>query len=89
MDHYISPSKTALTFGLLIGGFHVVWSVLVALGLAQALIDFIFWAHMLTVPVVVKAFDATAAVTLIIVTAIIGSVFGYCMAVIWNWLHRT
>lgn len=84
----MSPSKTALTFGFLFGGFHLAWSLLIALGVAQALLDFIFWAHMLSVPLVVNAFDATAAVTLVIVTAIVGGIFGYFMAVIWNQLHR-
>lgn len=85
----MSPSKTALTFGILIGGFHLAWSVLVAIGWAQALLDFIFWAHMINSPFIVKAFDATAAITLIVVTGIIGCIFGYFMAIIWNRLHRT
>ncbi|MDD2657408.1 MAG: hypothetical protein PHD04_01950 [Candidatus Pacebacteria bacterium] len=88
MNQYMSPSKTALTFAFLISGFHVAWSLLILVGWAQALIDFIFWAHMLSLPIVVKAFDATAFVTLIVVTAVIGWIFGYAMARIWNRLHR-
>lgn len=88
MEHYISPSKTAITFAVLFGGMHLVWSILIAFGWAQLLIDFIFWAHMFTLPVVVKAFDATAAITLIVVTSIIGAIFGYAMAIVWNRLHR-
>jgi len=80
--------KTALTFGILLGGFHLVWSILIVLGVAQALIDFIFWAHMISLSFVVKAFDPTATVTLVIVTAIIGYIFGFVMAIIWNRLHR-
>ncbi|MFA6278664.1 MAG: hypothetical protein WC638_01060 [Candidatus Paceibacterota bacterium] len=84
----MSPSKTAITFAVLLGGFHLVWSVLVALGWAQAMMDFIFWAHMFSLAFVVKAFDATAALTLVIITAIMGYIFGYFMAIIWNRLHR-
>lgn len=89
MNQLVSPPKTALTFGVLLGGWHLVWSLLVALGWAQALLDFVFWAHMLSLPIVVKAFDAVAAVTLIIITTIIGYIFGYAMAIIWNWAHRS
>lgn len=85
----MSTTKTALTFGFLLGGWHIVWSLLVALGWAQSIIDFIFWAHMISLPIVVKPFDATAAVALIIITTIIGYIFGYAMAVIWNKLHRS
>ena len=84
----MSPAKSAVTFAVLIGGFHLVWSILVALGWAQAIIDFVFWAHMLGIPVIVKAFDPTATLTLIIITSIIGALFGYFMAIIWNRLHR-
>ena len=37
---------------------------------------------------VIKRFDITAALTLIVITAIIGYVFGYIGAIIWNKLHR-
>lgn len=88
MNHYISPAKTAITFAVLFGGLHLVWSILVALGWAQAIIDFIFWAHMINLPVVISAFDLTATVTLVVITSIIGYIFGYFMAIIWNYLHR-
>jgi hypothetical protein len=88
MNQLISPTKTALTVGALVGGLHLVWSILIAFGWAQALVDFIFWAHMVTLPLVVKAFDATAAVTLIIITSIVGYALGYISALIWNRIHR-
>lgn len=84
----MSPTKTALTFAFLFGGLHFVWSIFVALGWAQALLDFIFWAHMVSMSFVVKAFDPTAALTLIVITGVIGYIFGYFMAIIWNRLHR-
>ncbi|TSA44044.1 hypothetical protein D4R49_00850 [bacterium] len=88
MDHYISPTKTAFTLGAFIGGWHLVWSILIALGLAQPLIDFILWAHMISLPWVVKPFDLTASATLIVVTWVVGCVFGYIFAKIWNRMHR-
>ena len=88
MDHHISPCKTAATFAILLGGFHLVWIMLIAFGWAQALVDFIFWAHMIDLSFVVKMFDTTAAVTLVVITSIIGAIFGYVMAIVWNRLHR-
>ncbi len=35
----------------------------------------------------VKPFDPVAAVTLILITAVMGHVFGFVGAVIWNRLH--
>ncbi len=37
---------------------------------------------------VVKPFDPIAAVTLIVVTGVIGYIFGFVGALIWNRLHR-
>ena len=71
-----SPSKVGLVIGALTGGWHVVWSLLVLLGWAQPIIDFIFWAHMIRSIYVVKAFDPTAALTLIGISSLIGYVVG-------------
>jgi len=37
---------------------------------------------------VIKPFDPVAAFTLIIVTTVIGYIFGFVGAIIWNRLHR-
>lgn len=87
MNH-LNPVKTGLALGELLGGVHLVWVILVALGWAQALVNFSLWAHMASVPVVVGAFDLSAAVTVVIVAAMVGYVLGYALAKIWNWLHR-
>jgi hypothetical protein len=73
---------------VLIGGWHVAWSLLVLIGWAQPILDFIFWAHMIKPVYFVKPFNLLAAVALIVVTAVIGYVFGFFGAVIWNRLPR-
>ncbi|OGG64870.1 hypothetical protein A3C94_01295 [Candidatus Kaiserbacteria bacterium RIFCSPHIGHO2_02_FULL_55_17] len=88
MNHHIVPAKAGLALGALVGGVHLVWSILIALGWAQALVNFSLWAHMVSAPVVIKAFDLSAAVTVIIIATIIGYVIGYIFAHIWNRLHR-
>jgi hypothetical protein len=84
----VNPNKVGLVIGALIGGWHVVWSVLVLLHWAQPILDFVFWAHMIQPVYIVKSFDPAAAATLLIVTAALGYVFGLLGAVIWNRLHR-
>ncbi len=88
MNHYIDPAKTALAVGAFVGGWHLIWSILVALGWAQALVNFSMWAHMVSAQVVIKEFDLSAAFTVIVVAAIIGCVVGYVFAHIWNRMHR-
>jgi hypothetical protein len=40
-------------------------------GLAQPLLDFAFWAHMIPI-YVIKPFDLVAAVALIVITSVVG-----------------
>jgi len=88
MNQHLNPTKTGLAVGKLFAIVHLVWSLLIALGWAQALINFSQWAHMVSMPVVVGAFDLSAAITVIIFAALIGCIIGYVFAKIWNWLHR-
>lgn len=88
MNHHISPTRTGLALGTLVGGLHLLWAVLVWIGWAQPLVDFSAWAHMINPPVVVKEFDPSAAVTVVIVAAIVGYLVGVAFARIWNRTHR-
>jgi hypothetical protein len=81
-------NKVGLVIGALIGGWHLLWSLLVLIGWAQPLMDFVFWGHMIEPIYVVKPFDPLAAVSLGLITAVIGYVFGFVGAIIWNRLHR-
>ena len=81
-------NKVGLVIGALIGGWHVLWALLVLLGWAQPLMDFVFWAHMINPVYLVKAFDPKAAATLVVITFIMGYAFGFVGALLWNKLHR-
>jgi|KBSMisStandDraft_5_1062788.scaffolds.fasta_scaffold377335_2 hypothetical protein len=83
-----NPNKVGLVVAALIGGWHVLWSLLVLLGWAQPILDFIFWAHMIRSIYIVKTFDLSAAITLIMISSLIGYVFGYIGAIFWNKLDR-
>lgn len=84
----LNVNKVALSVGFFIGGWHVVWSILVALGWAQAVINFIFGLHMLSVPVQVQPFNITTAGLLVVVTFTVGYVGGKIFATVWNTVHK-
>jgi hypothetical protein len=85
--HNIDPHKTGLCLGALVGGVHFVWALLVLFGLAQPFLDFIFMLHMLRPTIIVDGFSAILALSLVLVTGIIGYLMGYFFAVVWNRLH--
>jgi hypothetical protein len=83
-----NPSRVGIVVGALIGGWHLVWSLLVLIGWAQPIIDFIFWAHMIKPVYVVRSFNLAAAIMLIAITALIGYIFGFAGTIIWNRIRR-
>lgn len=84
-----NPSKVGLVGGTVLGGVHLLWSLLVLLGWAQALVNFSMWAHMARVAVIVGPFDVVAAITVIVIAAAIGYCVGYILATVWNKVHST
>jgi hypothetical protein len=85
----LSPWRTGLAFGCLVGLAHLFWAALVAAGGAQFLVDLILRLHFLDVSVRVAPFDAGLAAVLVGLTAGVGFVLGAAFAILWNWLHRT
>jgi hypothetical protein len=84
----MSPNRAGLVLGVFLGVWHSLWALLVALGWAQTVIDFVFWIHFLKPPYVVASFNASTALVLVGVTASIGYAMGFVFGVIWNRLHR-
>jgi len=70
------------------GGFHLGWAVLVALGWAQPIIDFIFWAHFIKPIYLIEPFEIGRAVILLVLTSAVGFAIGAAFALIWNALHK-
>ena len=79
-----NPNKVGLLIGALLGGWHLLWALLVLIGWAQPILDFIFWAHMIQKVYVVIPFDPLASATLIVITGVIGYAFGFIGGMIWN-----
>jgi hypothetical protein len=69
--------------------WHIVWSLLVLLGWAQAFINFVFGLHFITPPYQVGEFAPWRALVLIIVTAALGYALGGLIGVIWNRVHAS
>ena len=85
---YIAPNRPGLVLAALFGGWHFLWSLLVAFGVAQPLIDFLFWIHFIKPVYIIEPFALGRAAILVLITAAIGYVTGFAFAALWNRLHR-
>ena len=88
MSEHINVGKAGLVLGALLGAWHLCWSVLVALKLAQPVVDFILWIHFIKPIYVIEPFEITRAAVLFVVTSAVGFVFGSAFALIWNAVHK-
>lgn len=85
---HVNPKKVAMVGAIVLGGWHLVWSLLVALNWAQTLVDFSMWAHMVHMAVLIGPFDVSAAATVVVIASIVGYCIGYMFATVWNKVHR-
>ena len=84
-----NPIRLGLLFGLFLALFHAAWATLVATGWAQAVLDFVFWAHFISPPYHVDAFDLARAAILVGLTFTVGLVMGIVAGILWNRLARS
>ncbi len=84
----LNPSRVGLVAGSFLGLFHLGWSILVAVGIAQPLLDIIFKLHMIAPVYSVSDFNIVTAILLVVVTFVFGYIGGVVLGVLWNYLHR-
>ena len=84
----ISPIKCGLVLGAVFGLWHLSWSLIVASGWGQRLVDFVLWMHFIKPVYAIEAFDPTIAIVLVALTAVIGFVIGAAFCVVWNWFSE-
>jgi hypothetical protein len=84
----IGVKSAGLVLAALLGGWHLLWALLVASGVAQAVVDFVFWLHFIRPVYVIEAFDPLRAAGLVLFTGAIGYALGAAFAFLWNQIHR-
>lgn len=85
----LNVGKAALMVGFFVGGAHLIWSILIALRWAQALVNFSAGLHMVTAPVQVLPFNLGTAFLLILIAFTVGYIGGRIFASIWNAVNKS
>lgn len=86
----LDKNKTGLVVGAFLALFHFVWSILVLLipSQLQGFLDWVFEIHALAPIWNLTAFNFMNMIWLIILTFVIGYIFGWIFALIANWIHK-
>ena len=78
------PMTVAIYTGLITAGLHLLWSILIALGIGQVYLDWILGLHFIENPYIVKPFNFGTMVMLLLVTFVAGFVLGWVGTIFWN-----
>lgn len=85
-----NKNKIGLIFGIFLAVMHALWSLAVAVmpGYLQKFLDWAFELHSLKPIYVITSFNLVNAILLVALTFVVGYVFGWVFAVIWNWVKK-
>lgn len=83
---HLSPTKSAIALGSVIGLWHLIWVTLVGIGWAKPVMDFILRLHFINLQYSLEPYAAATAALLVVLTFTIGASFGAIFALVWNWL---
>jgi hypothetical protein len=85
---HVNPNRAGLSVAAVLAGWHAVWALLVASGVAQQAMESAYALHAMKADAVVVPFNSVMAGLLILATAVIGYVSGFMAAFTWNCLER-
>ena len=84
----LNKHKVGLALGSLLGTWHAVWALLVAVGWAKPLINFFYSLHFMSNPMMIQDFNFVAAILLVLVASLVGYAFGWAFGYFWNRLQK-
>lgn len=83
---HISPIKTGVAVGSVLGLWHLMWVTLVGVGWAKPVMDFVLQLHFIKLDYDLAPYSAVTAGELVLLTFAVGALVGFVFALIWNWL---
>ena len=84
----LNKNHVGLTMGIFVALLHALWAIIVAVGVAQVLLDWIFPLHFIDAIYSVMTFGFMTAILLVIMAFIGGYVMGWVFAALWNWISK-
>ncbi len=84
----LNAKQTALTLGLTFALCHAAWSLVVATGFAQQVLNMKLANHFVIVSAGVASFDIVTALMSVVMAFVCGLVLGWVFAGIWNWTGK-
>lgn len=83
---HLSMANAAVAVGTVFAAWHITWVILVGVGWATEVLNFILELHFLKVDFKLSPYSAFTAFSLVVLTFCVGALLGAIFALVWNWL---
>ena len=84
----MSTHGTGMTLGSFAALVHLVWLIFVGIGIAKPFADWMMSLHMMQCTWSILPFTLGTAILLLVVAFVIGYIFGWVFASLWNYFHK-
>lgn len=84
----ISKNRLGLTLGIFAGAMHLIWALLVLIGVGETYMQWILPLHFLKLEIATLAFSIVNALMLVVLALIGGYVLGWLLGWVWNWTAK-
>ncbi len=86
----LNKNKTGIAVGLFLAIVHLLWALWIAISASslQSFLDWIFTIHMLEPVWFITQFSILNTIWLVIMTFVLGYIFGWLFALCHNWAHK-
>ena len=84
MAEKLNKNKLGMTLGVFIALWHLVWALLVAVGIGENLLDWALPLHFVSMTFTILEFNIINALILVIAAFVGGYVMGWVFAALWN-----
>ena len=88
MADKVNPKQAAMALGAFAAIVHLVWAIVIAIGLGQWCANFVLGLHFFGLAFTVLPFNAVTALGLVVFAFVGGCVLGYVLAYLWNWAKK-
>ena len=88
MTGALNKKRVGFTLGTFSALMHLVWLIVVGLGLGWKILDWVFFMHHLSFTFSLASFHLDRAIGLLIMTFVGGYVVGWIFAALWNWFGK-
>ena len=83
-----NKNQLGITVGIFAALLHLLWAILVAAGIAQTSLDWIFPMHFINSIYTVAPFNFTNTIILVVLGLVGGYICGWILGAIYNWAGK-